>query len=80
MLDTTNRWKRPVTIRLAGRRIDVGGPVQARHILLVDWPAERTDKHKIASDICLAAMEGADAEPAWVAFMEAAIEAKIFVA
>lgn len=79
MLDATNRWKRPVTIMLSGVRNEVAGPVQARHILLVDWPAERTDKHKIASDICLAAMEGADPESAWLAFMEAAIEAGIFV-
>lgn len=79
MFATANKWKRPITIMLAGRRVEVAGPVQARHILLVDWPAERTDKHKIASDVCLAAMEGADPEPAWVAFMEAAIEAGMFV-
>lgn len=79
MFATANKWKRPITITLAGRRVKVTGPVQARHILLVDWPGERTNTHKIASDTCLAAMEGADPEPAWMAFMEAAIEAGIFV-
>lgn len=58
---------------------EVTGPAQARHILLVDWPAERTDLHKIASDVCLAAMEGANPEPSWLAFLEAAIEAGIFL-
>ena len=79
MLDTIHTWDRPITITLNGEHLVVMGPAQARNILLLDWPTERTDKHKIASDVCLAAMEGADPEPAWLAFMEATIEAEIFV-
>jgi len=79
MLDTIHTWARPITISLNDADLIVIGPAQARNILLLDWPAERGDKHKIASDVCLAAMEGADPEPAWLAFMEATIEAGIFV-
>ena len=79
MLETIHLWRRPLTVRFAGTDSVVTGPAEARRILLLDWPAEPTDKHKIASDVCLSAMEGAPAEPSWVAFMEAAIEARIFV-
>ncbi len=79
MLDTIHSWDRPITIRLGGDAVVVATPAQARNLLLMDWPGERGDKHKIASDLCLAAMEGASPEPAWLAFMEAAIEAGIFV-
>lgn len=79
MLDTIHAWERPVTIKLNGESVIVSTPAQARNVLLLDWPAERGDRHKIASELCLAAMEGASAEPAWLAFMEAAIEANVFV-
>jgi hypothetical protein len=79
MLDTVHTWDRPVTIKLEGVDHVVASPVQARHVLLVDWPAERTDKHKAASQACLAAIEGASAEVAWAAFLDAALEAGIFV-
>ena len=79
MLDTLHAWDRPITITLGGEDIVITTPAQARNVLLMDWPAERGDKHKIASDLCLTAMEGASPEPAWLAFMEAAIEAEIFV-
>ncbi len=79
MLDTIHAFSRPITIMLDGERQVVTTPVEARNILLMEWPGERGDKHKIASSLCLDAMEGADSEPAWLAFMEAAIEAGIFV-
>lgn len=79
MLDTIHAWDRPITVTLNGEQTVIGTPAQARNVLLMDWPAERGDKHKIASDLCLAAMEGASPQPAWLAFMEAAIEAGIFV-
>ena len=79
MLDTIHAWDRPITLTLNGEPVVVTTPAQARNILLMDWPAERGDKHKIASETCLAAMEGAAPEPAWLAFMEAAIEAGIYV-
>ena len=79
MLDTIHAFERPLTIKLNGENEIVTTPAQARNILLLQWPAERGDKHKIASSLCLEAMHGADAEPAWLAFMEAAIEAGIFV-
>ena len=79
MLDTIHTWDRPMTIRLNDEALVVVAPAQARNILLLDWPAERGDKHKIASDLCLAAMEGANPEPAYLAFMDATIEAGIFV-
>ena len=79
MLDTVHTWAQPVTIRLDGVEHVVSSPVQARHVLLVEWPGERTDKHKAASQACLAAMEGANPEPAWTAFIDATIEAGIFV-
>ncbi|KKB77154.1 hypothetical protein VW35_15660 [Devosia soli] len=79
MLDTLHTWERPLTITLNGEPLVVVAPAQARNILLLDWPAERGDKHKIASDLCLAAMEGANPEPAYLAFMDATIEAGIFV-
>lgn len=79
MLDTIHAWERPITIKLNGEAVVVSTPAQARNILLMEWPVERDDKHKIASDTCLSAMEGAAPEPAWMAFMEAAIEAGIFV-
>ena len=79
MLDTIHTWSRPVVVRIGEENLSVLAPAQARNLLLMEWPGERTDKHKIASDMCLAAMEGADPEPAWLAFLEAAIEAEIFV-
>lgn len=79
MLDTPHLWDRPLTIALDGQTRIVSGPAEARRILLLEWPADPTDKHKAASDTCLDAMEGAAAEPSWVAFMEVAIEAGIFV-
>ncbi len=79
MLDTIHSWDRPITIRIGDKDIAVETPMEARHILLIDWPGERTDKHKIASQLCLDAMEGANGGPAWLAFMEAALEAGIFV-
>jgi hypothetical protein len=79
MLDAIHTWERPITLTLNGETVVVQTPTQARNILLMDWPAERSDKHKIASELCLAAMEGADPEPSWLAFMEASIEAGIFV-
>ena len=79
MLDTIHAFSRPITIMLDGERQVVTTPVEARNILLMEWPGERGDKHKIACSLCLDAMEGADSEPAWLAFMEAAIEAGIFV-
>jgi hypothetical protein len=79
MLDAVHTWERPITIKLGGENVVVTTPAQARNILLIEWPAERTALHKIASDHCLEAMEGADGEPAWMAFMEAAIEAGVFV-
>ena len=79
MLDTIHAFSRPITIMLDGERQVVTTPVEARNILQMEWPGERGDKHKIASSLCLDAMEGADSEPAWLAFMEAAIEAGIFV-
>lgn len=78
MLDM-HQWDRSVTIRLAGKDHVVLGPAEARRILLLEWPVEPTGKHKIASDVCLAAMEGASPEPSWLAFMEAALEAGIFI-
>ncbi|MFD2647447.1 DUF982 domain-containing protein [Devosia albogilva] len=79
MLDSIHAFSRPITIRLNGETQTITTPVEARNILLMEWPGERGDKHKIASSLCLDAMEGADPEPAWLAFMEAAIEAEIFV-
>lgn len=79
MLDTIHTWDRPITIKLNGEALIVMAPAQARNILLLDWPGERGDKHKIASELCLEAMEGANAEPAYLAFLEATIEADIFV-
>ncbi len=79
MLDAIHTWDRPITIKLGGENMVVSTPAQARNILLMEWPAEHTDKHKIAKDTCLTAMEGASPEPAWLAFMEASIEAGIFV-
>jgi hypothetical protein len=79
MLDAVHTWERTITINLGGDDLVVSTPAQARNVLLMEWPAERTDLHKIASDHCLEAMEGADPEPAWLAFMEAAIEAGVFV-
>jgi hypothetical protein len=78
-MESLHTWDRPLTIVLAGDNVIVTGPAQARHILLVEWPLDRTDKHKIASDICLAAMQGAGSQASWLAFMELAIEARIFV-
>ena len=79
MFDTVHTWKHPVTIKLGGAIHEVTGPGQARTILLQQWPAERTDLHKIASDACLAATEGANPEPSYLAFLETAIEAGIFL-
>lgn len=79
MFDTPHLWDRPLTIKLDGNAQVISGPAEARRILLLEWPAEPTDKHKAASDACLSAMEGASAEPSWMAFMEVAIEAGIFV-
>ncbi|MBJ3786728.1 DUF982 domain-containing protein [Devosia sediminis] len=79
MLDAIHTWDRPITITLGGEQLVVHTPTQARNILLMDWPTERTDKHKIASDLCLAAMEGAAPEASWLAFMDVALEAGIFV-
>lgn len=79
MLDTVHTWERPITVKIGGEAITVTTPAQARGLLLMDWPAERTALHKIASDHCLEAMEGANPEPAWMAFMEAAIEVGVFV-
>jgi hypothetical protein len=79
MLDTIHAWSRPITIRLDDGTKIIKTPAEARNFLLMDWPAARGDKHKIASDLCLSAMEGASPEPSWLAFMDAAIEAGIFV-
>lgn len=79
MLDTIHTWDRPLIITLNGEALVVVAPAQARNILLLDWPGERGDKHKIASELCLAAMEGANPEPAYLAFMDATIEAGMFV-
>jgi hypothetical protein len=79
MLDAIHTWDRPITVNIGREQLVVRTPIQARHVLLMDWPAERTDKHKIASELCLAATEGASPETAWVAFMDAALEAGIFV-
>jgi hypothetical protein len=79
MIDAIHTWDRPLTVKINGEDLVVRNPTQARNLLLMEWPAERTDHHKIASDLCLSAMEGADPEPAWLAFMEAAIEAGVFV-
>lgn len=68
-----------MTIALDEQTRIISGPAEARRILLLEWPAAPTDKHKAASDTCLAAMEGAAAQPSWVAFMNVAIEAGIFV-
>lgn len=78
-MESMHTWERPLTIMLAGNEVVVVGPAQARNILLVEWSLERSEKHKIASDVCLAAMQGAGAEASWLAFMELAIEAGIFV-
>ena len=79
MLDDVHTWQRPVTINLGSKDRVVQTPAQARNVLLMDWPAAPTDLHKIAKDHCLEAMEGADPEPAWLAFVEVAIEAGVFV-
>ncbi len=79
MLDAVHTWERPITLKLGSEEVVVETPAQARNLLLLEWPAERTDLHKIASDHCLEAMEGADPGPAWLAFMEVAIEAGVFV-
>lgn len=80
MLDTIHTWERPLTIMLDGTPQAVTSPAEARHILLMDWPeAERSDKHKAASQACLAAIEGADPEVAWAAFLDVVVEAGIFV-
>jgi len=79
MLDTIHTWDNPVTIVLDGKELTITAPVHASHVLFVDWPAPRTDKHKIACQTCNAAMEGADPQVAWLAFIEATIEADIFV-
>lgn len=78
-MESLHTWERPLTIMLAGDKVVVAGPAQARNILLLEWPLDRTDKHKIASDVCLAAMQGAGSEASWLAFMELIIEAGIFV-
>lgn len=44
-----------------------------------EWPNERSDKHKTARDTCVAAMQGAAAGASWMAFIDAGIEAGIFV-
>lgn len=79
MDDAQHLWDRTVTVVLKDEKRVIESPSQARTILLIEWPAERTDKHKIASETCLAAMEGAAPEAAWVAFIDVAIEAGIFV-
>jgi hypothetical protein len=79
MIDAVHTWERPITIKLGDKNVVVEAPAQARNILLMEWPGQRTNLHKIASDQCLTAMEGADPEPAWMAFMEVAIEAGVFV-
>ena len=79
MIDAVHTWERPITIKLGQKEVVVETPAQARNILLMEWPSEHTALHKIAKDHCLEAMEGADPEPAWMAFMEAAIEAGVFV-
>lgn len=79
MLDTIHTWDRPITIRIGEDAVAINTPMEARHVLLIDWPAERTDKHKVASQLCLDAMQGADSGPAWLAFLEAALEAEIFI-
>ncbi|SMQ75921.1 Protein of unknown function [Devosia lucknowensis] len=79
MLDAIHTWERPITVRSADELLVIRTPTQARNFLLMDWPGDRTDKHKIASELCLAAMEGASVETAWVAFMDAALEAGLFV-
>lgn len=78
MNDGMHQWARPLSVTIAGHAHPVTGPAEARNILLMDWPGERTDLHKKASMSCLDAMEGADPEVAWMAFMEAAIEAGIY--
>ena len=79
MIDDVHSWERPITLNLSGKDVIVHTPAQARNILLMEWPAEHTDLHKIAKDHCLEAMEGATPEPSWLAFMEVAIEAGVFV-
>ncbi|KKB08253.1 DUF982 domain-containing protein [Devosia chinhatensis] len=79
MLDAIHTWDNPVIISLGGEQVIVRTPAQARNVLLLDWPAERSDKHKIASGLCKAAMEGDDPGPSYWAFIEATLEAGIFV-
>jgi hypothetical protein len=79
MLDAVHTWEHPVTIRLGGVDHSIAAPVQASHILFVEWPVDRTDKHKAASQACKAAMEGASPEVARAAFIDATIEAGLFI-
>ena len=79
LTENIHSWEQPVQVELNGTTHDVLTPAQARNILLIEWPGEHTGLHKAASQACLAAMEGADPQTAWSAFVEAAAEAGILV-
>ncbi len=63
-----------------GTTIHVGNVAQATDILLRLWPVTPGQKHRVARDVCLAALEDpAKAGTARQAFHEAAEEAGILV-
>lgn len=79
MLDDIHIWKTPVIIDLAGERHAIQSLAQASRVLHLGWPVERTAKHEFAVEACKAAMKGANPEVAYMAFVDATIEAGVFV-
>lgn len=81
MLDEVHLWAMPVKVRIAadGSETAIDHAARARHALLIEWPAAHTALHKAACDACLAAMQGNSADTARMAFIEAAIEADVFI-
>lgn len=78
MTHSKHEWARPLKVRIGDETTSITSAAVARDLLLIKWPGERTDLHKVASEACLAAMEGADPEVAWLAFLEVAVEAGIY--
>jgi hypothetical protein len=79
MLDGAHTWSRPVIIKVNGAERMIEAPAEASRVLYVEWPGDRTAKHKAACEAVKAAMEGADPEVAWVAFIEACIERGLLI-
>ena len=70
-------WTKPVTVRIGDVTYVVNNTFMAARMLLQEWPAERTTKHRAARVACVEAMEGGDQDAARAAFESAAREAGI---